>query len=340
MAVLGNSSSDSNGPPLRLGVLGAADIAARRVLPAVRDTGGIDLVAVASRTPGKAETLAAAFGCDAVTGYDVLLDRADIDAVYLPLPPGLHAQWIERALLSGKHVLVEKPLTTSAEDTTRLVGLAERERLVLMENYMFVRHGQHAAVRELIADGAVGEPHLFTATFEIPRRPPGDIRYLAELGGGALLDTGGYPVRAAQLFFGPDLVVAGAYLRHDSALGVDIGGAAMLTGDGVVAQLSFGLSHEYLSRYEFHGSHGRLVLEHVFTTPADHAPVVRLVRGGVDEPRTLPAQDQVASAVDAFAAAVRRGHAPDSQAVVTQAALIDRIRSLASILETEPARRP
>jgi len=227
-------------------------------------------------------------------------------------------------------VLAEKPLTTSARDTERLIHLATARNLVLWENYMFLWHPQHAAVRDLVAAGAIGTVHSFTARFAIPARPPGDIRYRPELGGGALLDTGGYPVRAAQLLLGDQLTVLGAHLRVDEDLGVDIGGAALLvTAQGVTAQLSFGLRHGYHSAYEFHGSQGRLLLEHVFTTPADHVPVVRLIRDGREERRELHPQDQFRRSVEAFAQAVRSGARPDP-AIAQQARLVDDIRLRAS----------
>lgn len=316
---------------IRLGVLGCADVATRRVLPAVATTPGIRLHAVASRTAGKAEEMTRRFGGIPVVGYQALLDRDDIDAVYLPLPPALHREWIVRALRAGKHVLAEKPLTTSAADTKSAVALAQHQDLVLMENFMFLRHTQHDAVRELIAEGMIGEPRAFAATFTIPARPRGDIRHRAELGGGALLDVGGYPVRVAQLFFGQALRVRGATLLRDAEVGVDTGGAALLAdGDGVTAQLTFGLAHVYTSRYSFLGSCGRLTLDHAFTTPATHRPIVRLERQDHREDRTLPAHDQYAGSVGAFADAVRGRGKRGIDAMLRQAELIDEIRVCAA----------
>lgn len=311
--------------PIRLGVLGCADVAVRRVLPAVAATPGVDLVAVASRDAAKAERVAAAFGGRPLHGYERLLDRADVDAVYVPLPSGLHAPWVRRALLAGKHVLAEKPLTTNLADTVELVGLAEAAGLVLRENFMFVHHGQHARVRELVADGVLGELRAFTAVFAIPERPAGDIRLRPELGGGALLDVGGYPVRAAQLLLGPDLEVAGAALTDDPALGVDLDGGALLRrADGVQAQLSFGLRHHYSSGYHLLGTRARLTVEHAFTPPAAHRPVLRIDRQDHREDIVLAADDQVARAVAAFADAVRDGPVGDPS-IVAQARLVAHI---------------
>ncbi|HEX6967815.1 MAG TPA: Gfo/Idh/MocA family oxidoreductase [Micromonosporaceae bacterium] len=327
----GASSTSATGhPPVRLGLIGCADIALRRVLPAVARLPGVELTAVASREAARAAAVAQRFGGEPVVGYAKLLRRPDVDAVYLPLPTGLHAEWIRRALAAGKHVLAEKPLTTSARETAELVAIARDRGLVLMENYMFVHHSQHATVRRMLEEGVIGELRAFSATFTIPPRPPTDIRYAAELGGGALLDVGGYPVRAAQLFLGGDLVVVGAYLRHDPDVGVNVGGAALLaTSDGVTAQVAFGMEHMYTSSYQLHGSAGRILVEHAFTPPAAHRPVVRIDRQDHVEQFVLPGDDQYLAAVAAFVTAVTAGTTETDSATTNQAALIDAIRRAA-----------
>ncbi len=320
---------------IRLGLMGCADFALRRMLPAVDRTAGIATVAVASREPARAAEVARAHGADAVPDYDALLEHPDVDAVYLPLPPALHAEWIERALHAGKHVLAEKPLTTDAARTAALIALARRERLALVENHLFLHHGQHQRIRRLLADGVIGELRAFSAAFTIPPRPPGDIRYRGELGGGALFDVGGYPLRAALLLLGTDLEVAGARLRHDERLGVDTGGAALLSrGDGVTAHLTFGMEHFYRSSYSVLGSTGRIELTHAFTPPADHAPVVRIETAAGVRELVLAPEDQGTAAVAAFVRTVKEKAGP-YPVVSRQAELIDTIRRA----DGPPARR-
>jgi NDP-hexose-3-ketoreductase len=183
--------------PLRFGLLGCADVAWRSMLPAMTADPDISVVAVASRNVARARRFADRFGCEAMTSYERLLARSDIDAVYVPLPAMLHAEWVEEALLTGKHVLAEKPLTHSHQATSRLFQLAHARGLHLLENFMFLRHTQHTAVASLLADGAIGELRGFESAFTIPPRPADDIRYQPDVGGGALLDIGVYPIRAA-----------------------------------------------------------------------------------------------------------------------------------------------
>ncbi|MFC0037768.1 Gfo/Idh/MocA family protein [Actinomadura rayongensis] len=318
-------------PPLRIGVIGCADIAVRRLLPAMAAAPGVVPVAVASRSAERAAETARAFGCRPVHGYAGLLAADDVDAVYVPLPAALHAEWVERALLAGKHVLAEKPLTLSSERTAELFALARSRGLVLMENVMFVHHGQHAAVRALVSGGAIGELRAFHAAFTIPRLAPGDIRYDADLGGGALWDVGVYPVRAALHFLGPDLTVVGSMLSSGRVTGVDTLGAALLrTPDGVAAHLTFGLEHAYVSTYTLHGGEGRITVDRAFTPPADHRPRVRVERrSGVEEP-PLDAEDQVVATVTAFARAVAAGTC-DGAASLRQAELLDELRDAAAL---------
>ncbi|MEV1087177.1 Gfo/Idh/MocA family protein [Streptomyces microflavus] len=319
---------------IRLGLLGCADIALRRMLPAVAAAEGITLTAVASRDAATARRTAEAFGAQPVRGYAALLDRADIDAVYVPLPPALHARWVDRALRAGKHVLAEKPLTTEYGAAARLVALAGAEHLVLRENYMFPHHGQHRRVRALLDQGAIGELRSLSATFAVPPRPADDIRHREDLGGGALHDAAGYPVRLAQLLLGSALEVVGAGLRYGPGSAVDTGGSALLRRpDGVGAHLTFGMEDFYLSRYDLHGSTGRLTLRHAFTPPAGHTPVIRIEGHGGTRWLHLEPEDQVAAAVAAFVRAIRtRAGAADSEAGATslrQAGLIAEIRRLA-----------
>lgn len=337
--------------PIRIGVLGCADIARRRLFPALAASPDFELAAIASRDVARAAECAAQFGGVPVGGYAALLERDDIDAVYVPVPTGLHHEWVGRALRSGKHTLAEKPLATTLPLARDLLTQAAERGLALCENFMFLHHGQHAAVRSLVASGAIGVPREFRAVFAIPPRPPQDVRYRADLGGGTLLDNGVYPIRAAAMFLGPGIRVAGAALRIDPACGVDVSGSALLEdADGMTASLTFGIEHHYRSAYEVWGSQGRIVLDRAFTPPADFVPVIRLERADGVEEIKVAAEDQVAAAVAAFARHVRAAQEkarrtpgtaskPDTQAeppgfdapeaVLRQAALVDAIRAAA-----------
>lgn len=243
---------------MRVGVLGTASIARRRLLPALAACPDTRLVAVASRALATAEDAAAPYGCRAVEGYEALLARDDVDAVYVPLPAALHAPWVRAALTAGKHVLAEKPLSTDAATTRGLFALARDQGLVLSENMMFVHHARHTAVRRLLEDGAIGEVRAFHAAFTVPRPPDGDIRHSAGLGGGALGDMGVYPLRAALHLLGDGLRVAGAVLTAAPGSEVETSGAALLrTPEGASVHCAFGMGQSYRSLYEVWGNAAR-----------------------------------------------------------------------------------
>ncbi|WP_346776638.1 Gfo/Idh/MocA family oxidoreductase [Streptomyces sp. HNM0574] len=309
---------------MRIGVLGAASIARRRVLPAMARRPELTLVATASRSLPKAREIAEEFGGEAVEGYERLLARDDIEAVYIPLPVTMHAEWTERALRAGLHVLCEKPLTGELGSTRRLTALARERGLTLMENLMYRWHSQHRTVRELLDSGAVGEVRTLTAEFAFPPKSPKDMRY-QPVGGGALIEIGVYPISTALLYLGDRLDVLGASVRRHARTGVDLSGAALLSApDGRYAHLTWGMEHAYRSVYEIWGSEGRLVVEWAYTPPATHSPVVRIEQQGRVERLTLPPDDQFGNVLADFGRAVRGAdegtHAEDS---LRLAALMD-----------------
>ncbi|MFH9396311.1 Gfo/Idh/MocA family protein [Streptomyces sp. NPDC017556] len=322
------------GSPVRVGVLGCADIALRRMLPAIAAADSARLVAVASRDAAKAERVAARFGCAGVKGYRTLLKRDDIDAVYIPLPPALHFEQVAEALLAGKHVLCEKPLCTTRAETAELMELARHHRRILTENYMFLHHSQHTAVRSLLDEGAIGELEVLSASFGVPPLDPTGFRYAPSLGGGALLDVGVYPLRTVQMYLPGKPEVLAATLRVDSATGVDVAGTVLLSApDGTAAQLAYGFRHSYRSRYTLWGGQGQLSAERAYTPPEHLKPVIRLQQQDRLTELTTPADHQVHNALTAFTDAVltgRNGPLGETESLL-QAQLAEDIRNIARI---------
>lgn len=319
--------------PVRIGIMGCADIARRRLLPAFAADPDFRVAAIASRDGARAGELAARYDCAAVTGYEGLLTDPAIEAVYIPLPVSLHAEWIERALRAGKHVLGEKPLTPDPAVTARLYDLAASRSLVLTENFMFPHHARNAKVRELLAQGAIGELRNLTAVFAIPPPPPGDIRYQPDLDGGALMDIAVQPLYAALFFLGLEVQLRGVSLRRHPEHRVDTGGAILLSApNGMTAQITFGMEHGYRSAYELWGSAGRIIVERAYAPPASEPAAIRLERAGGTEDLVLEPDDQVRNAVHAFARAIR--DRPRPQRPERSLALA---RLLARITAAEPA---
>jgi predicted dehydrogenase len=290
-------AAGADGSVRTIAVLGCADIARRRVLPVLSSgRSRWRLTHVASRDPATAAALAAEHGARPAS-YDQVLEDPAVDAVYLPLPNALHAPWARRALSAGKHVLAEKPL-----------------------------HRQTRVLRRLVQAGAVGRVRAVTARFCVPARPAGDVRHRRDLGGGALLDTGVYPLRAALTLLGRRLEVVGAVL-DEAPGGVDLGGSALLLApDGATASVTFGMAHGYVSDVEVHGEEGLLRLASAFTPGPDAAPELDLLRGGRRRRIRLAPHDHVRATLDHFAAAVDHGTSLLADDVLAEAELLDAVR--------------
>jgi xylose dehydrogenase (NAD/NADP) len=203
-------------------VLGAADIARKAVLPAIAAAGNGELVALASRSAERARTMLEPYpGAEVADTYDAVLARSDVDAVYIPLPNGLHREWTLRALAAGKHVLCEKPLAVTAAEAVEMAAAAERSSLLLMEAFMYRFHPE---TREFV-EGLRAPLHV-QSSFGFTVRDPADIRLDGTIGGGALLDVGCYTVSVARWILGEPVDVL-ASARMDN--GVDMTVTALLT---------------------------------------------------------------------------------------------------------------
>jgi len=188
---------------VRWGIIGTANIARAVFLPGLRQAGG-DASAVAGRDAGRAAQFARENGIGrSVQGYQNLIDDPAVDALYIPLPNSLHAEWTIRALEAGKPVLCEKPLCGTLADTERVLAAARRTGTLLWEAFSFPFHAQFRRIKDLVADGAIGELMEIKSNFHFSLTRPGNIRYSRDLQGGALLDVGCYPVRLASELFGP-----------------------------------------------------------------------------------------------------------------------------------------
>ena len=203
---------------LRIGVLGAARIAPSAVVEPARDLPGVRIEAVAARDLSRARTFAAAHGIPRVHGgYDELLADPDIDAVYNPLPNGLHGRWTIAALEAGKHVLCEKPFTANRAEAEVVAAVVASSGKVVMEAFHYRYHPLAARVREIVDSGELGELVHVEAweCFPLPRFS--DIRYRFDLAGGALMDIGCYAVHMVRLAGRgePEVLSARARLRSE-----------------------------------------------------------------------------------------------------------------------------
>ncbi len=207
--------------PLRIGILGAGRIAPLALLRPARGRHDVEVIAVAARDAEKARRFAARHGLPRVhRSYEALLADPDVEAVYNPLPNGLHGAWTLRALAAGKHVLCEKPFTANAAEAQRVADAARASGLVVMEAFHWRYHPLAARMLAILASGEIGEVKHVEAKLCAPFLVPGDIRYRLDLAGGAAMDMGCYTVSIVRALAGaePRVVAARAKL---SSPGVD-----------------------------------------------------------------------------------------------------------------------
>lgn len=315
---------------LNIGVMGCATIAKKMMIPAIRQTEGWNLVSVASRTAEKAQEFAKAFDCEAVEGYQNLLNRDDIDAVYMPLPTGLHHEWIMKTLEAGKHVLAEKSIAADYKSAKAMVDLAGKNNLVLMEDFMFQYHSQHQFVFDLIKKEEIGDIRVVRANFGFPPLPKDNFRYDDNIGGGALLDAAGYTVRAVQFILGDDYKVKAANLHPDPETGTNIyGGAFMENGSGVSGQIAFGFDHFYQSNYEIWGSQGKITVHWAFTPKPGLSPSVTLEKQGEKHTWQLKPDNHFVGSLKEFHKTIsENNHEKHYHQVLAQSKALDDIRRL------------
>lgn len=205
---------------VRIGILGAARITPLALIEPARELSDVTVAAIAARDPDRARKAAERYGIPRVhDSYEALLAAPDIDAVYIPLPNGLHGRWTVAALRAGKHVLCEKPFTANAAEAEAVAAVAAGSDRVVMQAFHYRYHALTARMLEIIGSGELGEIQRIEARFCIPL-PIKDIRWDLRLAGGSLMDTGGYAVHLVRTLAGAEPTVRSARAKLHSP-GVD-----------------------------------------------------------------------------------------------------------------------
>lgn len=313
----------------RIGILGAADIAFNRFLPALEKVQGVQCAGVASNSPDKLKRFVDKYNIHVYESYDEVIQDENVDCIYVPLPPVFHYEWAKKALLAGKHVFLEKPSTISAEQTRELAELAGSMGLVLQENYMFQYHAQLADIEKIIASGELGKLRLVRTSFGFPRRAGGDFRYVKELGGGTMLDNGGYTIKLINRLLGRSTRLVASRLDYDEETGVDIFGTAeFMNADGVLAQAAFGMDCQYQCSLELWGSKGRLTTGRIYTTPDGFVPTALIETGAGSRSIELASCDAFEESIKMYLRAVEDDsvRADMAQELVRQAEFVDAVR--------------
>ncbi|MGH0038347.1 MAG: Gfo/Idh/MocA family protein [Myxococcota bacterium] len=327
-------------PPLRMGILGAATIAPIALVRPAREVDDVDVVSVAARDPEKARRFAARHGIGKVhSSYAEMLDDPSLDAIYVPLPNGLHAEWTLRALEAGKHVLCEKPLASNADEAARMAEAAEKSGRRLMEAFHWRYHPLSARVLEILASGELGTVRHVEARLCVPMLKPGDIRFRWDLAGGALMDTGCYTVNIVRTLAGageadagdPEVLSARAWkLSPDVDRAMEAG---LRFPNGVTARIQCSLLSGWLlsAGAQVRGDQGRLSVFNPVAPQIHHRLKVRSPRGTRVE--RVRGDASYTAQLRAFASWLRGGPEPPSDARdgVRNMAIIDAIYEAAGM---------
>ena len=295
---------------VRWGILSTAKIGVTKVIPAIQKGDWTEVVAIASRDIDKATQVAQRLRIPKAYGsYEELLADDEIEAIYNPLPNHLHVSWTTRAAEAGKHVLCEKPIGLNMEEAAQLLAVRDRTGMKIQEAYMVLTHPQWLATLELITTGRIGELRAIHGFFSYFNQDPENIRNQVDIGGGAVMDIGGYPITLARFLFRAEPLRVVASVERDPKMGIDRLTSAILEFPG--GQASFTCSTQLVSyqRMQLCGTRGRIEVEIPFNAPPDK-PTRVFIHDGVDlagsnpEVKEFPICDQYTIQGDLFSRAI------------------------------------
>src|ERR1700730_3109959 len=318
---------------VKWGVLGAASIAVRKVIPGMQQGEYCEVAAIASRDIAKARAAAATLKIDKSYGsYEELLADPEIEAIYNPLPNHLHVPWSMKAMEAGKHVLCEKPIALNAVEARKLLPVRDRAGVKIGEAFMVRTHPQWLCTRKLIGKGRIGELRAIVGVFSYFNRDPQNVRSKPEWGGGGLLDIGCYPITMSRCMYGAEPLRVSGVLERDPEFGTDRLASAILEFSGGHAVFTCSTQMVPYQRMQFLGTKGRIEIEIPFNAPPNKATRIFVddgsdVGGAGIKVETIPACDQYTIQGDIFSKAIlENGQVPvPLEDAIANMAVIDAI---------------
>ena len=296
---------------VKWGVLGAANIATRQVIPAMQQCEWAEITAIASRSIEKARNVAAQFSIPKAYGsYEELLADREVEAVYNPLPNHLHVEWSIRAASHIKHVLCEKPIGRDAAEARRLREARDEYGVKIGEAFMVRTHPQWLRTEELVRSGRIGKLRSAFGLFGYFTIDPESTRNVAEYGGGGLLDIGCYPIKTSRFVFGEEPVRVIACIERDPSFKIDRLTSGILEFPSGQSIFTVSTQMVYCQKVQFLGTTGRIDVEVPFNAPTDR-PSRILIDDGRDLAgagvvvESFPICNQFTIQADLFSAAIR-----------------------------------
>ena len=294
--------------PVKWGVISTANIGLQKVLPAMLKSSEIELVAIASRNLKKAKAAAQQLGIPKAYGsYEEMLADPEIEAIYNPLPNHLHVPLTIAAVKAGKHVLCEKPIAITAKEAMQLRKLPKNK--LVAEAFMVRYASQWLETKARVKKGEIGEVRAIQVMFSYFNRDPKNVRNMAGIGGGGMLDIGCYPITIARYIFDGDPLRAAATIDNDPKFGVDrLAGGILEFSKG--RHLTFTVSTQLAPYQRVHimGTKGRIEIEIPFNAPPDKPNRIFVQGMEMNEGEwvSLPVVDQYTQEAEGFGRAIRK----------------------------------
>ena len=261
---------------IKFGIIGCSEIANSSTIPAILESKNAQIVMIGSRSQNKAKKFAEKFHCKDFGTYEEVLENDKVDAVYISVPVGVHKKWAIKAAKAGKHILCEKSLSSSYLDSVKMIQEAKKNKVRIMEGFMFRFHPSHKKIKELINSGKIGEVYSFFGRYGFPNPSKDNIRFKKDLGGGILNDAGCYPICASRIIFGKEPIGVMCQSTLDKN-GVDIKTVIHLKySDTQFAQMITGYGLSYHSSYSLWGTKGFLRLTRSYNIPEEMKPIISL----------------------------------------------------------------
>ena len=284
---------------LKIGVIGCSKAAEKYFFPYIKSSQLAHIEYIGSRSLTKAQDWAKRYGCSKFGSYDDVIN-SDVDAVYIPLPIGLHEEWTLKAANAGKHVLCEKSSTTSYESAKKIVKAGKENNIRILEGFAFRFHPQHEQIRKLICN-ELGELHNFYGIYGFPPPPEDSIRWKKELGGGVLNDVACYPIYASRLVFQSEPISVFSDLEFDKKFDVDKSVDVILKyPNEKTAFVSSGFNNYYQAKYSVWGNKARISTKRAYAVPHDYKTSVYLHKNDKISEMVIPVVDQFTLMFDIF----------------------------------------
>jgi predicted dehydrogenase len=315
---------------LKIGILGFANIAKKSMIPAIESlTDSFELVGIASSRINNYNDIIF------YNSYDKILSKDIIDAVYIPLPNALHFKWAKYALENGIHVIVEKSMCGTHDEVLHLNKIASANKCVLFENFQFRFHSQLELVKKLLNQNEIGSIRSIISNFGFPPfEDPNNIRYKKELGGGALLDAGVYPIKLAQELLGYEVDIVNATLNYE-------GKEVDIWGDGKIKQIngnsflnfSFGFDNYYQCNLEIVGSKGKITTNRIFTAPPDYTCKIFIEKNNQSRTFEISPENQFVKSLQHFSKCVSdtKLRLDEYKVNINQSLLVEKFKKLSYV---------